>query len=67
MTAKIKAHMRSLLRQGRCIDRTTGIANLTELAEETAIDLGHAEWLDDECHSVWDLAIDVAESEGFAE
>lgn len=29
----------------------------TQLAEATAIALGHDEWLDDETHWIWDLAL----------
>jgi hypothetical protein len=45
----------------RAIDRRTGEVCLTTLAEETAHDLGHSEWLDDETHPIWDLAIEVSE------
>ena len=64
---QIKQHMRATLREGRCIDRLTGIANCTQLAEETADALGHPEWCDDEQHIVWDIAIEVAEDLGFGE
>ncbi len=64
---EIKQLMRELLRAGKCIDKTTGIANLTELAETTAHELDHSEWLNDEQHIVWDLAIEVAEDLGFGE
>ena len=67
MTAKIKQHMRNLLRDGECIDRDTGLADCTRLAETTAHDLGHHEWLDDECHEVWDIAVDTSNEMGFGE
>lgn len=59
---RIRAAMRRNL--PRAIDRRTGEASLTTLAEETAHDLGHPEWLDDENHVIWDLAIEVAEEGG---
>lgn len=66
-TADIKRAMQELLDSGECIDRTTGLANLTELAEAAAHELDHDEWLDDETHEVWDLAIEVADAMGFGE
>jgi len=59
--------MRRLLMDGECIDRTTGIANCTELAETAAFDLEHSEWLDDESHEVWDIAVDITEEMGLGE
>jgi hypothetical protein len=41
-------------------DRKTDEINCTGLAESCAFDLGHAEWLDDETHEVWDVAVTVA-------
>ena len=64
---QIKQHMRATLRAGECIDRHTGIADCTKLAEETAHALGHSEWLDDDQHIVWDIAIEVAEDLGFGD
>lgn len=37
-----------------------GEVSLTRLAENAAWHFGKDEWLDDECHWVWDLAVDVA-------
>jgi hypothetical protein len=34
----------------------------TELAELAAHDLAHDEWLNDETHRVWDLAIEVSDN-----
>ena len=34
--------------------------NATTLAEIAAQELGHDEWLDDETHWIWDVAMDVA-------
>lgn len=42
-------------------DPATGEFNPTALAECAACDLGHSEWLDDDCHLLWDVAVDVAE------
>ena len=64
MANRIKRHMRNLLLDGCCVDSLTGGANLTELAESTAHALGHDEWLDDECHAVWEHAVTVAEKLG---
>jgi len=48
------------------VDGITGEVNLTKLAEECAIALGHTEWLDDETHPVWDWAIEVTDAGGYA-
>lgn len=42
-------------------DRRTGEVNTTQLAENAAHEFDHDEWLDDETHWVWDLAVDVVE------
>ena len=42
------------------IDPFTDEVNNTALAEQAAIQLGQPEWLDDEQHVIWDLAVDVA-------
>jgi len=47
----------------RSIDRS-GNANLTQMAEETALDLGHPEWCDDPDHVIWEIVLDVAEKAG---
>lgn len=64
-TRAIKSCMRNALLSGECIDQSTGLANLTELAELAAHELDHDEWLDDELHEVWELAIEVADAMGF--
>ena len=38
-----------------------GEINLTTLAENTALNFDHEEWLSDDTHWVWDLAIEVTE------
>lgn len=38
-----------------------GEINVTLLAENCAIDLGHEEWLDDDLHEVWSIAVEMAE------
>lgn len=58
--SQIRRTMRSLVSD--CVDSLTGEINLTQLAENTAHELGHDEWLDDSTHIVWDLAADMAES-----
>ncbi|MFA4971256.1 MAG: hypothetical protein WC683_01500 [bacterium] len=35
-------------------------ANATQIAENVAHDLGHDEWLDDDTHWIWDVAMDAA-------
>jgi hypothetical protein len=36
-----------------------GPDNMTMLAENTANEMGHDEWLDDETHWIWDLAAEM--------
>ena len=36
-----------------------GDVRCTQLAEAAAITFDHPEWLDDETHWVWDLAVDI--------
>jgi hypothetical protein len=36
-------------------------ATATTLAESAANTLGHDEWLDDETHWIWDLALEIGE------
>ena len=36
--------------------------NCTRLAEFVAEDLGHEEWLGEETHPVWDIAVDVMQA-----
>lgn len=57
---------RSLLVDGECIDPTTGIANLTGLAESVAWAMDQDQWLDDPLHWIWDLASEVATEKGIA-
>ena len=40
-----------------CRDRLTDEVNHTALAERAADRFDHGEWLDDEQHPVWDLAL----------
>jgi len=35
-------------------------ANATQLAENVAHEMDHDEWLDDETHWIWDVAMDAA-------
>jgi hypothetical protein len=44
-------------------DPYTGEPEYTKLAEDCACALNHPEWLDEETHIVWDMAIDVFELE----
>lgn len=37
-----------------------GEVNSTQLAEAAAAYFGHSEWLDEETHWVWDLALECA-------
>jgi hypothetical protein len=41
-----------------------GEVNCTKLAENAASYLDHDEWLDDETHWIWDVAVDMAEEYG---
>lgn len=36
--------------------------NATKLAELTAGELGHYEWLDDDLHPLWDYVVDVIDA-----
>ena len=53
---------RTFVRQA--IDPRTGEANLTYIGEQTAWELGHGEWLDDESHPVWTAAVEAAAEAG---
>ena len=44
-----------------CEDPKTGEVNTTELAENAAHEFDSDEWLDDDTHWVWDLAVKAAE------
>lgn len=44
------------------VDPFTDEVNVTTLAEETAVALGHPEWVEDEQHVIWDHAVDVGDS-----
>lgn len=44
------------------VDPLTDEVNCTALAEQTAIELDHPEWLDDEQHFIWDLAVDAGQA-----
>ena len=52
MAATLKPH----------IDPLTDEVDATTLAVEAAVGLDHPEWLDDDQHFVWDLAVDMAEA-----
>jgi D-alanyl-D-alanine dipeptidase len=41
-------------------DKITGEYDATKIAESVAQDLEHAEWLDDETHPVWEIALFTA-------
>ena len=43
-------------------DPVTGEYNATLLAEHTAYEYNHPEWLDDDTHMVWDAAVDAIDS-----
>lgn len=59
---QVKRYMRQTWRDHR--ERETGEVIATPLAEDAAWTFGHNEWLDDETHWVWDLAVEVAEEFG---
>jgi hypothetical protein len=59
-SSQIRRTMRSLVAD--CVDSDTGEVNRTQLAENTAHELGHDEWLDDSDHILWDFAVDIAEA-----
>lgn len=61
-----KQHVRNFMRN-ELYDRESevwerGEVNCTRLAEEAAHYFDHDEWLDDETHWVWDLALEEASS-----
>lgn len=45
---------------GEHVDHETGEVNTTALAEAVAYELEFDDWLDDETHPVWDIAVDEA-------
>lgn len=51
---KVRKHMFELMRK-------TNEFTATTLVEQTARDLNYDEWLDDDTHFVWDIAVDVVE------
>jgi hypothetical protein len=56
-----KALVKAAYRQaGEHADRATGEVNCTQLAEALADEFNHPEWLDDDLHVVWTLAVDAA-------
>jgi len=54
----VRRLMFAALNDGDCID-SCGEVQCGELAESVAIEMDRAEWLDDECHEIWDIAVDV--------
>jgi len=62
---KTAARIRTAARRNlsRSIDRS-GNANLTQMAEETSLDLNHPEWCDDPDHEVWEIVMEIAERAG---
>lgn len=61
-----RSWMRQALREddGALVDRKTGEANLTALAEAAADAFDCDHWLDDPEHFVWDAALAAADAEG---
>ena len=62
----IKKHAKNFMLMALDTDIKTyinsiGEVNLTTLAENTAFNFDHEEWLDDSDHWVWELAIEVTE------
>jgi hypothetical protein len=43
------------------VDNQTGEVNATSLAEDAAHGLGQSDWLDDDTHPIFDIAVDVAD------
>jgi hypothetical protein len=60
MTVEIRNAMLTVLNRGECVDEC-GEVNCTLLAETTAYDMDHVEWLGDPDHVVWEVAVNVAE------
>ena len=58
---QLEAQARRLMRQALLEDPDS---TATGLAEFTADALGYADWLDDEGHWIWDLAVEVFEWAG---
>jgi len=44
------------------VDPKTNEVNLTALVEDAAHEFGHEDWLDDDQHEVWFIAVDIAEA-----
>ena len=60
MKTKALNYMFRSLGAGECTD-SMGFINLTQLAENAAHEFNHDEWLDDESHWVWEVALDAEE------
>lgn len=60
MRNEIRKALRSACTEN--FDSRTGEINFTGLAESAAINLDHPEWLDDDTHEIWDLAIVIGEA-----
>ncbi len=58
----LKPRARNAMRRlvGDCVDHSCNEVNATQLAENTAHELDHDDWLDDSTHWIWDLSVDVA-------
>ena len=49
---------------GGFVDQITDEVDLTALAEATAHEFDHDEWLDEELHPVWEWAIEASDARG---
>jgi len=59
---KVRRYMQNVIEGHR--DSLTGEVNCTTLAEDAAMEFERMEeWLEDETHFVWDIAIEVAEAD----
>jgi len=56
----ITKKMYELLSRGIVECDGLGNVDIGELVEVTAEDLGHAEWIDEDCHPIWECAYVVA-------
>ena len=71
MEKEIRSWMKTELAEsyayGVYVDASTDIGNTTLLAEECAAALCSFQWLDDETHAVWEIAIECMEAHGWGD
>jgi len=60
--ASARRHMEFIISEFGYAVGPYGEINATQLAEATADEMNHPEWLDDDQHEIWDVAVECAES-----